>query len=422
MPIINIMPSKRIYNALTKDISIDDAINDLIDNAIDNWKILRKTKLLGVNILISDSKIEIKDNAGGIDLKTLPLLLMPGGTNRSGGEGIKGIWGIGAKRSLFFLGEKIKILTRKKNKDGLKLEVDEDWFTKDEGENKWEIEYSIDNSIPEEITKIIIEKLKVILNPFLIRQIRESIISVYQDEIVKKTLKIIFNNEIVKIVLKIPWSKSKYAPPSRYITDIPVPHSDRKVHTEITLGVMTKPGEEYSYGIDFIGNGRVILHNNHDWRMGFKKGKLGLAHPTINRFKAVVRVTGDSRDIPWNSAKNDINTNHPIYVNMVDLVSQVSRQYVSFLRKNYEVTSILFRDEADERDIIKIRFNYGSDFRKVVNEYPEPKNEINISFKILKEDYNELVEYFGLHCKPRKAVGLFVFNKALKEVRGNDED
>jgi len=422
MPKIDITPSKRIYDALIQDISDDKAICDLIDNSIDNWKILKKTGLLEVNISISESKIEIKDNAGGIDLETLPLLLMPGGTNRTGGEGIKGIWGVGAKRALFFLGEKITILTRKKNEDGLKIDVDEDWFTKDEGRDKWEIEYNIDNSIPEEVTKIIIENLKIILNPFSIREIRKSITHTYRDEIKEETLRIIFNDKIIEIVPEIPWSKSDYAPPSRYITDIPVPPSDRKVHVEITLGVMAQAGEEYSYGIDFIGNGRIILQNNLDWRMGFKKERLGLAHPTINRFKAVVRVSGDSRDIPWNSAKSDIHPNHPIYVNIADLVFQVSRQYVSFLRKNYDVTSKLFRVRADETDIEEIIFNYGREFRKVVKEYREPKKEVTISFKVLEEDYNELVECFGLRGKPKKAVGLFVFNRALKEVRGIDED
>lgn len=423
MPKIDIMPSKRIYDALIQDISKEQAICDLIDNSIDNWKILEKTGLLEVNISISESKIEIKDNAGGIDLKTLPLLLMPGGTNRSGGKGIKGIWGVGAKRSLFFLGKKITILTHKKNDNGLKLEVDEGWFTKDEGLDKWEIEYDIDNSRPEEVTKIIIENLKVILNPFSIGEIRKFITRTYRDEIKEGNLQVTFNGEIIEIITKIPWSKSEYAPPSRYITDVPVPHSDRKVHVEITLGVMTQPGEEYSYGIDFIGNGRIILQNNLDWRMGFKRERLGLAHPTINRFKAVVRVSGDSRDIPWNSAKSDINPNHPIYVHIADLVFQVSRQYVSFLRKNYDVTSKLFRVRADETDIKDIPFEYSREFHKVVKEYREPKKEVTItSFKVPEEDYNELVEYFGLQGRSRKAVGLFVFNKVLKEVKGDDED
>ena len=423
MPKIDIMPSKRIYDALIQDISEDQAICDLIDNSIDNWKILKKTGLLEVNISISESKIEMKDNAGGIDLKTLPLLLRPGGTNRTGGEGIKGIWGVGVKRAIFFLGKKITILTRKKNEDGLKLEVDEDWLTKDEAKNKWEIEYSIDNSISEEITKIIIKNLKIILNSFSILEIRKSITRTYRDEIKEGKLQIIFNDSIIKVFPEFPWSKSEYAPPSRYITDIPILHSDRKIHVEITIGVMTQPGEEYSYGIDFIGNGRIILQNNLDWRMGFKKERLGMAHPTINRFKAVVRVSGDSRDIPWNSAKSDINPNHPNYVNIADLVFQVSRQYVLFLRKNYDVTSKLFRSKADKTDIKDITFEYGKEFRKVVKEYREPKKEITItSFKVPTEDYNELVEYFGLRSRPRKAVGLFVFNKVLKEVRGNDED
>lgn len=422
MPTIDVMPSKRIYNALIQDIAIDKAICDLIDNSIDNWKVLEKTEPLSVSISISESKIEIKDNAGGIDVETLPLMLMPGGTNRSGGEGIKGIWGIGAKRALFSLGKKITILTRKRNEDGLKLEVDEEWFTQDEDPNKWKIEYNIDNSISEEVTRIIIEDLKVILNLFSIRQIRKAINRTYRDHIKDGSLKIIFNNELIEPIPRIPWSKSEYAPPSRYITDIPVPQSDRKIHVKITLGVMTKPGEEYSYGIDFIANRRMILQDNLDWRMGFKKERLGLPHPTINRFKAVVRINGDSRDMPWNSAKSDINANHLMYNKIADLVFQVSRQYVTFLRINYEVTSKLFKEKAEDTDIEEVVFEYDKEFRKVVKRYTEPKEEVTIRFKVPEEVYEELVDYFGLKHRPRKHVGSFIFNYVLEKVVRVGED
>jgi hypothetical protein len=421
MPTLNVTPSKHIYDALIQDIDTNRAIFDLLDNAIDNWKIEDQIGTLRIDISMDEAHIEIKDYSGGIDKETLPLLLMPGGT-RGGRLGIRGVWGVGSKRALFSLGKKFVISTRKHGSVGFILEVDEDWFKRDEGEDKWTIEYEEDESLEEGTTTITVANLKVLLDPHSVSMIKRYIARTYRDEIKDKTLEIVFNDERISIFPDVPWAKSQYAPPARYITDIPVPNSDRHLHAEITAGVMIQPGEDYTYGIDFVGNRRLILHNNLDGRMGFVKEKLGFPHPTINRFKAVVRIDGDSRDIPWNSAKSDINTNHPVYISIVDLVVQVSRQYVSFLRRNYEVTSKLFRDEAEETDIQEICLEYGKDFQKVVKEYKEAEKEIRINFTVPELEYKQLVEHFGLGDSTRKEVGLFLFERALKEIRGIAED
>ena len=421
MPTFDVTPSKHIYNALVQDIDANQAISDLIDNAIDNAKVQKKTTL-EISITVTENKIEVKDNSGGLDLSTIPLLLMPGGTNRSGGAGIKGIWGVGSKRAMFSLGEKISIKTRKSGQIGLILELDESWFQEDESTDKWKVDYEEDSSLEEGITTITLTDLKVILNDYSISTLRKYIAKTNKDEIEDESLTILFNSEKVKFTLEEPWSKSEYTPPSRYTTDIPVIKSDRKLHFKMTLGIMTRPGEDYSYGIDFIGNKRVILRNNLDWRMGFKKERLGFPHPTINRFKAIVRVSGDSRDIPWDSAKSDINENHPMYRSITDLVFQISRQYVSFLRKNYEATSKLFKETAKETDIKDINFEYGKEFKKAVKDYKEPIEEEGISFKVPAEEFGELVKYFGLQGKTKKDIGLFIFNRVWKEVKGDVED
>lgn len=421
MPTFDVTPSKHIYNALVQDIDVNQAISDLIDNAIDNAKIQKK-ETLKITITVTENKIEVKDNSGGLDLSTIPLLLMPGGTNRGGGVGIKGIWGVGSKRAMFSLGKKISIKTRKSGQIGLILKLDESWFQEDESTDKWKIDYEKDSSLEEGITMISLTDLKVILNDYSISTLRKYIAKTYKDEIEEKSLTILFNSKKVKLTLEEPWSKSEYTPPSRYTTDIPVIKSDRKLHFEMTLGIMTRPGEDYSYGIDFIGNKRVILRNNLDGRMGFKKERLGFPHPTINRFKAIVRVNGDSRDIPWNSAKSDINENHPMYRSITDLVFLISRQYVSFLRKNYRVTSKLFKETAKETDIKDINLEYGKGFTKVVKDYKESIEEVQITFKVPAEEFGEFVKYFGLEGKFKQDIGLFIFNRVWKEVKGDVED
>jgi len=422
MPKLNITPSKHIYDALIQDIDVNQAISDLIDNAIDNSKIEGYEGKLLIYIEMNHDIIKIKDVSGGMDENTLPFILMPGGRREVSREGIKGIWGVGSKRALFSLGKKITISTRKQGGKGLVLKVDDNWFKTDEGDDKWAIEYEEDTSLEEGITTIEITELKIPLYPQYISSLRKHIARTYHDEIKDGTVEISFNGAVIAIYPEIPWAKSEFAPPARYVTDIPVSGNGRVLNFEMTAGVMIKPGEAYSYGIDFIGNKRVILQNNLDARMGFDTDRLGFPHPTINRFKAIARVNGDSRDIPWNSAKSDVNVNHPMYVPIVDLVVQVSRQYTSFLRKNYEVTSKLFRDLAEQSDIEDIPFEYGKEFRKVIKDFKEEEKLAWIRFGVPQAAYTELVQGFGLEKGTREQVGLFIFDKVLKELRGIVED
>ena len=110
-----------------------------------------------------------------------------------------------------------------------------------------------------------------------------------------------------------------------------------------------------------------------------------------------------------------------MYSIITDFVVQVSRQYVSFLRKNYSVTSQLFRKEAEIGDIEEVTIKSVSDFKKVVKEYTKPKNLEKISFAIPKEDFNHLVDFFALKGKTKTAIGQFIFYRVLQEVSGNGE-
>ena len=97
---------------LIRDVTLADAIGDLIDNSVDGAKQLRPTKNYhGLNIEIEANldHFLIKDNCGGIDSevarnyafrfgrpKGKPILL-----------GSVGQFGIGLKRSLFKMGKSI---------------------------------------------------------------------------------------------------------------------------------------------------------------------------------------------------------------------------------------------------------------------------------------------------------------------------
>lgn len=419
MPILNVIPSKHIFNALSRDISIKLAISDLIDNSIDNWMVNKLKRQLKIVIEVSEKSIRIEDNAGGMDKESLSLLFLLGGTNRTGKTGVKGIYGVGAQRAFFTLGKDIVIKTKRQGKDGLKVILDDTWFTPDKIKETWSIEYAIDNSIKSGSTSIEITSLKKEMDVQSVRDLKREISLKHINELKSGKIEILFNDEAISETEFWQWAINEYAPPSKYVTELEVPKTKRILNLEITAGIMTQSWGEDEYGITFIANGRVIFQNNLSSDVGFKKGHLGGRHPTINRFKAIVTVSGDNRDIPWNSPKNDLDVNHKMYKTIFGLTEQASYQYTSFLRKHYRVTSKLFNVQAVPDDIIIINLSNGMGFKRVTKDYEEPISTFRIGFEVNEDDYIELIKYYGLPEFPRKDVGLFLFNRAINEVRGD---
>ena len=75
--IIKASPTKEFFiDMLTRDIPLNRAIIDLIDNSIDGAKGIRKKENyndLNVEIFVAADKFIIKDNCGGLDRKSTRL-------------------------------------------------------------------------------------------------------------------------------------------------------------------------------------------------------------------------------------------------------------------------------------------------------------------------------------------------------------
>lgn len=110
-------PTKAFFvDIITKDIQLDDAIQDLVDNCIDGAKRLRPGqdedfKKLWIKIKISKDLFRISDNCGGIPLEIARKYAFKFG--RAEGfkptKGSVGQFGIGMKRALFKMGEQFSV-------------------------------------------------------------------------------------------------------------------------------------------------------------------------------------------------------------------------------------------------------------------------------------------------------------------------
>lgn len=110
-------PTKAFFvDIVTKDVQLDEAIQDLIDNCVDGAKRLRPNgdfTGLHVDLTVAADKFEIVDNCGGIPLDIARHYAFKFG--RAAGftktDGSVGQFGIGMKRSIFKLGKAFEIET-----------------------------------------------------------------------------------------------------------------------------------------------------------------------------------------------------------------------------------------------------------------------------------------------------------------------
>lgn len=119
-------PAKTFFvDMLTRDLSLQDAILDLLDNCVDGalrmnrLKKGKKDQFAGcwAEIVINEKSFTITDNCGGIPEDKLKYAFMHGRPASRSDEGIAtvGVYGIGMKRAIYKLGNEAKVITQSGN-------------------------------------------------------------------------------------------------------------------------------------------------------------------------------------------------------------------------------------------------------------------------------------------------------------------
>src|SRR5205085_2574984 len=130
-------PTKQFFvSMLTRDISLDDAILDLIDNCLDGALRLAEGGEVQyrkhfVRIEFSKDKFSIEDNCGGIPREVAIKYAFKLGRDtddtRDADSETIGMYGIGMKRALFKMGKDALVRTRHGN-DTFEVHIDSDWL------------------------------------------------------------------------------------------------------------------------------------------------------------------------------------------------------------------------------------------------------------------------------------------------------
>lgn len=342
---------------ITKDVTVESCILDLIDNSIDAYK-REKEKIKQGNIEISysiaDDYFSIYDNCGGMSKEIAVNKAFRFGNERDRGAGTLGMYGIGMKRSIFKIGSDFVVESRT-DTDSYKVYMNRDEWTnlKDEKTNDdiWkfhldDVELNFNNGV-----RIEIKKLSDSLKTYLkmrnnVETLRDKIGSAYR-ELLENGVTISINGE------KIHYS-SEYLYEARFLESYVNSYHIGK-NKEIAIRIIAGVGDPSpkDAGWNIICNGRAVIQKDRTELTGWEstydseedigvdeafQGKILPAfHNDFARFRGYVYIDcDDPNQLPLNTTKDSIDQQHFVYQFIFQEMRNVMRHILPGLRRLQE--------------------------------------------------------------------------------------
>ena len=468
-------PTKEFFvGMLTRDIELNDAILDLLDNCLDG--VVRQKGISDKrnnpeyyygffsNITITKDVFIIEDNCGGIprDVAEKYAFRMGRSSEKIDDDlPTVGIYGIGMKRAIFKIGKSAKVITR--NNDSLyQVTVPLDWASK---ENEWDFpidELENDSILPNGGTKIEItsinsgiveiwgndDKRNAFVNT-LIKYIQQS-----YSFIIQKGFKIEINGEAVTpLPIQLLVSDNEAGEgikPFLYkqsFDDVSVslaigfyapPPSPEDIDDEITLKRSSSDA-----GWTVVCNDRVVLYNDKSHLTGWGEAGVPQYHTQFIGIRGIVIFESNNpKNLPMTTTKRGIDTSSNIYSVVKDRMRQGLKMFTDYTNrwkgqnagervyslaaKSIDIDKLVGpKDDIETSNPIKFRQNKGA---LVYNpDLPKPKNDKPfrwISYCKGTDDISCIIEYIYNdidHPVTPSQVGEKCFDLILEEAHRKKE-
>lgn len=412
--IINANPTKGFFiNMLTRDIRLDRAIIDLIDNSIDGAKNLKEDENyegLKVNLILNEKCFEISDNCGGFPLDVaINYAFRFGRPDDPKAEFVKhsiGRFGVGMKRSLFKMGKHFIVESKCKN-DHFLIEINVDDWIKEEA---WTFTYLEKNEIPKNKSKlngidgtvITVDKLyESVQTDFKSTEFKNKLkkeVGLAVSYSILKNLEIKVNNDIIERTDINFLEKSGLKP-------LRIKKEFNDVNVQIYAGVGDYSPTKAGWYV--FCNDRLVLKADKSYTTGWKEnqfddGSVIKYHNDYAMFRgAVFFDSDDSSQLPMTTTKTGIDSDHPIFKSCRPIMLGAMKQVIKFLKKidNKEEGEAIIND-SDSINITEMRDNTNSYAEHFV--FPSTKAQIKankfvgIHYKKERELVEKIKDYAGV--------------------------
>lgn len=362
---VSTKPVKRFFvEMLTRDIDVEDAILDLLDNCVDG--ILRslgendsssKTPYKGfyANIEVNGDRFQIEDNCGGIPWSEHDKAFRMGRPNPPTTEEGKeiplsvGVYGIGMKRAIFKMGTDALIWTQN-NDDGYEIQISPEWIV---AEELWDLDVqSANDRMIEDGTCIIIEGLyENIVERFISEIFETSLIlkiANHYSVILQKGFIVKVNGKTVTpnpVQFRFAEEKSEDGTEIRpYV--FRSEYNGVRIYLAVGLRepipgaelILSEQDESTRFRSEYAGwtvicNDRVVLYCNRDELTGWGTAGVPKYHTQFIAISGVLEFQGPPEKLPTTTTKRGLEFSSSIYQQTLDRMREGTVIFTNFTNK-----------------------------------------------------------------------------------------
>ena len=420
---------------ITKDISLEDCLLDLVDNCLDGARrilLARGPEDMIVSydgfychLTFSETACTVRDNCGGIGVENAKEYAFRFGRRfdtARGGHFSIGLYGIGMKRALLKMGRDIKIHSATDGDSFLcEIAVDK-WLQRDE----WEFEMNEDVPRDDVGTTIEIGNLyRGIAGEFADSTFSNGLARIVARDYVlfiEKGFRIVINGSSVKPRQYIAKTSEEFKPYRRT-------YEDHGVHVDILAGMAASPpnrdepsrrtGTEY-YGWYVFCNDRAVLAADKSERTVWDNEVLVRWHPQYNGFVGMVLFHArDPNRLPWTTTKRDIDESSPLYRRAVTEMKSATEPWVEYTGQRKADLREMRQKERATHPVPFFGIEENATFK--VPRVPKGVRIANILYQRPRAEVIRAAKAFGRANLPYRTVGEKTFEYFMKhEVEGDE--
>lgn len=432
-------PTREFFvDMLTRDISLEQAILDLVDNSVDGAK--RMAAAGGefgnhsVDLAISGTLFGVTDDCGGFGKEDAINYAFrfgrPAGSRRTPGS--IGQFGVGMKRALFKFGEHF-IVRSATSEEAWAIALDvPDWLENGDWHFPW-TDFGHDSKVStaKPGTQIVVDRLR---SDVALRFGTVNFVNLVMDLIRSKHRQFISQGLTIRVngrrieASDLTLSLNDQLKPGRDELSI-VDEGEDDVTVKIVVGVGASVPKDAGWYV--ICNGRVVLSADRRTVTGWglleeQSDRLMVPnfHNQYARFRGIVWFdSNDSSRVPWNTTKTDIDVDSSVWQRAFSRMIEMMRPVIAFLNdldqdidQNTRDASPLFQYVSQATVVRAERITGKSAFvapnRQSVQFKPKT---IKIQYSRLIEDVDFLKD--SLDLGSARAVGEKTFDLILASQR-----
>lgn len=429
----NAQPEKRLFiSLLTRDLSLVDAFLDILDNSInaamepyadrlvdakgyhDLLSDVSVVPAASIRVIIGQERIDISDDAGGISLALAESKVFafghPTGSHDSGDR--LSVYGIGLKRAIFKMGNRIKIVSNHPD-GGFSMDLPVDWW-ENQMETPWKIPIEAapyDDSLPAgtsiSISELYGDVLRRLSDPTFLTDLKYKISRTYS-YFLGRIINIVVNDEEI--------APTEFRIGSNYAHDT---FEQGAVSYSVTVGIGVPAGGRFlqeTAGWFVFCNGRTVLYADKSAITGWGS-LLPTFQPKHRPFIGLVFfVSLDPEDLPWTTTKASVNQESLVWQEARRNMAVYGREVIGFLDRRYtdDGTEVLPEEllDAAGENVSVLSASVSTQKTFTAPTFKPPEN-VSIQYQAKVLHVEKIKKYLGRNMSARE-VGKYTFDYFYK--------